>query len=544
MTDRTAQKTADVLIIGGGVTGITAAYFLSQSGVEVAVLSPGWGASEYITGFAVPVSAGDSLECFISDVVKSGQGQANPELVKTLCSESYDVIPFLKGIGFHFEMDGESYKAKRPLGSSYPRVIGHGNTSGSIILSLLTAKLSAMENVSVYSHMRALRLLEADGRVYGALCFDDEQRKFIAFQARQTILACGGFAGIYPFSTNTKDVGGDGIAMAYNAGLPLTDLEFVQFEPSAAVWPPAIRGEGMITTMLFEGAKMYNGLVERFMTQYGPDAERVNKDILGVCIQKEILAGKGTPHGGIWFDATGVGRERLESVYGYFVTRYEKVGIDISKEPVELAPAAHTSLGGVVVNPNCTTNLPGVLACGEIAGNIHGANRIGGMAGLETLVFGHKAAQTAQSLLKEETSVPRSWKTWDKLVDDILRPGGCLLSTEEMAEIRLDMQKTIDHALNLVRNGADLREAAGIFEKHLSRLSAAASDTPMQAFQRMRLENDLIASYLLALSALERTGSVGCHVRSDDSNESALKYRVEVAKGRQKPSVRRIALKA
>ena len=146
---------------------------------------------------------------------------------------------------------------------------------------------------------------------------------------------------------------------------------------------------------------MTNGKGERFMLKYGPEAECVNKDVLSLAIEKEILAGNASPHGGIWFDASGVDEKRLYEAYEPFIQRYKNVGIDLTKEPIELGNAAHTSLGGVKIDDNCRTSIKGLYVAGEAAGNIHGANRIGGSAGTETMVFGQIAAAAIKEDLKD-----------------------------------------------------------------------------------------------------------------------------------------------
>ena len=208
------------------------------------------------------------------------------------------------------------------------------------------------------------------------------------------ILATGGFGRLFPESTNSADIGGDGCAMASLAGCGLTDMEFIQFEPSAAVWPPELSGKSIITTMFYEGAVLRGGDGKRFMD------ERVSKDVQSKAIAEQILKGNTTPHGGVWFDATAVPDHLWDTVYKPYLDRYLKYGIDMRKEPVEIAPAAHTTCGGVIVDENCRTGVPGLIACGEVTGGLHGANRLGGNAGLETMVFGRVAGKTAMEEFK------------------------------------------------------------------------------------------------------------------------------------------------
>ena len=233
----------DLLIIGGGLAGLTAAYEVlkAEPGRRITILRPGAGSSPYVHGFNMPLNPQDSTELFIQDTEASGRGQGNAALVEELCRGSLELLPFFDELGLDFnrEADG-SYQQLRPLGASCPRVISIGNDAGGAILRKLLTVMEQHENVSVCTTLHALRLITEDGRVCGAHCFDTQSKRWMQIKAKAVILAAGGFCRIFPFSTNSADLGGDAMAMALDAGAELTDMEFVQFEPSAAVWPLAI----------------------------------------------------------------------------------------------------------------------------------------------------------------------------------------------------------------------------------------------------------------------------------------------------------------
>ena len=526
----TAVKT-DVLIIGTGLSGLMCARTLNKArpGTKILLIGNGLGASPYVHGFNMPpLNPEDSIACFEDDTFHGGREQSKPELVKLLCEGSEKLLPVLRELGIEFNRKNGQYSLIRPLGCSHPRVASVGNHTGVAIMNAVRAEFEKLDNITEVQDTRALRLLCRDGRVLGALCYSVKDSRFFFAEATAVVLACGGFCNIYPFSTNMRDIGGDGIAMAFDAGARLVDMEFIQFEPSAAVAPAALRGKSVITTMFYEGAVLRNKNGERFMLNYGKDGECVNKDVQAKCIFKEIKEGRGTENGGVYFDCTGVGRERLNEQYDSYVKRYADVGIDIATTPFEIAPAPHTSLGGAEIDTSCRTSVDGLFACGEMVGGLHGANRLGGNAGLETMVFGRIAGDGVAAFLTSAESVAPEEDEIADFVDDTLSLEGDTPLTEEfLADARARMQKILLDKLNVLRCGEELASAidelSSIMEAFDARsLCGASADL---AFRTVRLVNDLQTAYLLALAAYEREGSNGCHVRTDSVEENE-KYRV------------------
>lgn len=513
----------DVVIIGGGMAGTISAFEIAKAGYRVVLLRDGWGASPHIAGFNLPgAEAGDSAACFLEDTLKSACGQADPVLAKILCEEAAGLDDYLKEIGFCLDTDESgNIKVRKSLGSSYARVVGKKNSTGADILAIVDALLRKKENVTVLNHTRALRLLANDGCVTGVLAYDKKREAFFTLHAPCVLMACGGYAGIYPFSSNTKDMAGDSVAMALLAGARAIDMEFVQFEPSGAVWPESIRGKGLITTLFYDGAIMTNALGERFMLRYSPEAERVNKDVLARCIAVELREGRGTARGGVYFDSRGVDPQKMHEIYGHFVKRYQNVGIDLLKEPVEVANAAHTSLGGIRVDENCQTNLKGLYAVGEAMGGLHGANRLGGSAGTETLVFSRRAARAICGVLKtascredvEEGPPPRLTRE---------------LSPARIEEIKRQMAFLLDRDAGVCREETGLRAAAEQLEQLYEEVRNASFGKDDRAlFEKYSLENNLVTAVALVKSALLRDDSVGCHWRLDREAPPAVRYRTE-----------------
>ena len=296
--------------------------------------------------------------------------------------------------------------------------------------------------------------------------------------------------------------------MAYLAGAKMTDMEFIQFEPSAAVWPPELVGKSIITTMFYEGAVLRGRTGERFMLRYSPEGECVSKDMQAKCICDEIRRNGATEHGGVWFDATAVPQKLWDGVYKPYRNRYLNHGIDMCKEPVEIAPAAHTTCGGALIDENCRTGIPGLLACGEVTGGLHGANRLGGNAGLETMVFGRIAGQTAIQDFDPSIKPAKQAQSPNRTPE------------KDIVDIRLAMQCLLRSNLGVIRNQKELEEGIAQTDALLATLGDYKG-----CYEKHRLYNDLLTARIALLSALHRKQSVGCHYRDDSVNEP-IPYRI------------------
>ena len=510
------HRQTDVLIIGGGLSGMMAAkHLVDRSPLRPLIVADGQGASPWVHGFNVPIGPGDSAEAFYQDTMVSGHGVNRPELARALCNSAISCFEELQALGLRFNRQGDGYQLLRPLGSSHPRVVSVGNETGPAILAVLRASLTG--RADWMAHGRALRLRVEDGRVTGALVYDAAASEWLTIAAGAVILACGGFCGIYPFSTNKRDSGGDGVAMALEAGCRLTDMEFIQFEPSAAVWPAPLRGTSVITTMFYEGAVLRDRDSRRFMLERDPaQGERVNKDVMTREIARIIRDGRGTAHGGVYFDATAMDARRLREDYAAYVARYARVDVDITREMMEIAPAPHTALGGVVITQEARTDIPGLYACGEVTGGLHGADRLGGSAGLETLAFGRRAGE---SCAEDTLLPPRETTGWDAWARRILAAPG---APADAQALRARMGRALAEGAGALRTGEGLR--AALAELRAVRREAEAMGG--EAFTRLRLLNDLTAAELVCRGAYERRESVGCHTRLDHGEAAGRPYRL------------------
>ena len=377
----------DVLVIGGGLAGWRAAEAAVNAGASVVLVANGAGNSPDIHAINVPVREDDSVELFVEDTLKSGRGGCDRALVETLCRES---VKLADEFPFDRNLDG-SYKLLQPLGCSVPRCVSVDHRIGAYALAKIKRGLSG-------------KIEMVKGRVT-ALSFNSKLSTFSLqlgdhdspCEARTVVIATGGWCGKYDFSDNPPELRGDGIDMAVKLGAATRDMDQVQYEPTVALAPDRLRCIPVITTMLFDGATFRNAKGEEFLSD-----KHANKDEISRAIFAEIEAGRGSD-GGVWFDATQVPRGILDTTYIDTVNRYEAAGVDIHRESMLVAPAPHTSLGGLVIDTHCRvlrtdgTPIPGLFAAGEVTGGIHGFNRIGGNAGTETLVFGRIAGEEAAS---------------------------------------------------------------------------------------------------------------------------------------------------
>ena len=358
----------DVLVIGGGLAGWRAAEAAVERGASVKLVANGVGNSPDIHALNVPVRADDSVERFIDDTLRSGRGACDPALVEVMCRES---VKLAGEFPFDRNPDG-SYKLLQPLGCSVPRCVSIGHKIGAWALAKIRRGLAGRVEVA---HARVERIDFA--------------------QARAVVIATGGWCGRYGFSDNPPELRGDGIEMAVALGAATRDMDAVQYEPTVALAPAKVRGIPVITTMLYEGATFRNKDGAEFLAD-----KHANKDAISRAIFAEVEAGRGVD-GGVWFDATGVPKALLETVYVDTLRRYAAAGVDITREPMLVAPAPHTSLGGLVIDAQCRvlradgSPVQGLFAAGEVTGGIHGLNRIGGNAGTEVLVFGRIAGASA-----------------------------------------------------------------------------------------------------------------------------------------------------
>jgi succinate dehydrogenase/fumarate reductase flavoprotein subunit len=384
----------DVLVIGAGLTGLRAASAASRLGASVLLVGKCKSASPDIMGFNAAVQAEDSTVCYYRDVRVSGAWLNDRAISEQLVGGVTAEIRLLEelGLGFDKNADG-SYHTIMTLGCTYPRLVHAGALTGVKAMRLLEADAARLG--AARRDMMVLELLLDGSNLAGAVAFDLPSGEYRLIRTKAAVLAAGGCGRIYRRTTYPPGIGGDSYALAYRAGARLTDMEFQQYEPCCFVYPEELAGNLLPTTLLRAGARLQNNRGEDVLERYGMRIDSLQKGELAQAMAAEIAAGRGTEHGGLYYDVSILPRDLLVRDHSIFYETPLKAGIDLTTALAEVAPCAHTCLGGVQITADTDTGINGLYAAGEAVGGVHGANRIGGCAGAETLVFGGLAGARA-----------------------------------------------------------------------------------------------------------------------------------------------------
>src|SRR5437870_5667161 len=344
-------------------------------------------------GYNAVLTEPDSLEAHLRDTLAGGGFINDQELVWTLVTEApRRALELEWRYGCLFDRTREGQIHQKPFaGQSHDRTIHKGDLTGIEIMNRLTEQTLARPNVAVFEECRAVELLcDGAGRAAGALVLDLRTGRFVAIRALATLLAMGGGPTMYRVIACSADKAADGVALAYRAGLPLRDMEMVQFHPTGLVIP----GSLMTGALLEEGLRgagghLRNGRGERFMERYDPRRmERSTRDLVARAAFLEVAEGRGTPNGAVWIDVSHLGAEVVETNFRGMVKRCRDFGRDLARGPVEVGPTTHFMMGGVVIDTACRTAIEELFAAGEDTGGVHGANRLGGNGVAESTVFG------------------------------------------------------------------------------------------------------------------------------------------------------------
>ena len=372
----------------------------------------------------------DSWEQHFADTLREGYFLGDPRMVEIMARESPDAVLELAAWGCEFARTEDGELDQRFFGAHrWRRTCFAGDFTGRAIMRTVAAKAAELR-IRVEEDQYVSRLLVADGRCFGALAFDLHTGERTVHLADAVILATGGHTRIWRRSSSRRDENyGDGMRMALDAGCRLMDMELVQFHPTGMVFPEEAAGTLVTEAVRGEGGRLYNALGERYMERYDPvRLELSTRDRVALANYTEIVEGRGGPHGGVFLDITHRGKdeilEKLPRMYRQFV---EWQMLDISREPMEVAPTAHYSMGGIVVDPEThATDVPGLYAAGECVGGLHGANRLGGNSLGEALISGRRAGEAAAAFGLESEVFVRSRRAIDEGLDELdalTRPG-------------------------------------------------------------------------------------------------------------------------
>lgn len=530
---------ADVLVIGTGGAGLYAAIKAADLGAEVVIWDKGLigrsGSTVEGAGVAGVGSwsrARDNPDVYFKDTVEAGAYLNDQPLVRILVEEIEKRIKEMEdwGLKFDHEPDG-SYVMDEAGGHRFPRLLAISDRVGLQMTKVLRTQLTKRDVVQ-YADVMATELLKRDGKIAGARGLDLERGEELRINAPSVVIATGGTGQLYPTTSNPVQCTGDGIALAYRAGAKTMNMEQVQFYPSCMVYPPSLRG---FILGIQEYAKLYNEQDERFMTRYEPDKlESTTRDRLARAIRAEIDAGRGSEHGGVYLDATHLSEGEYRSFQHEMEIAAER-GFDLRERRVEVAPSAHYFMGGVEIDRNGETNVPGLFAAGEASAGVQGGNRLSGNSLAGITVFGARAGESAARYAREvkKTIEPdKDYEDHSKLLD---HTGGSLTPEEAKDKLR-----------DFMKNGAGVTRSEEGITGSLEGMLELKSSLP----GRVRIEgssllhNYSIASYLelknmltvgelVLRSAKVRKESLGAHYRQDypELKESGTRQCIEIFKG-------------
>ena len=528
-TDKIDTAEVDVLVLGGGMAGHRAALSAAQAGATVGHAFLARGASSYMICANVPlgcIDPRDNEEIYAQDMIKGGYGLNDRILVEAMANNAIPSFHDLVTLGVSFMREGDGYAQRLLAGNSYPRgVYTSGGGMGKVIVDQLSSA-AVQRGVRLWSGTYVVGLMRHDGAVVGALLADHRKERFIAVRAKTVVMAMGGIGKLYEASTYPTDVSADSYAIALEAGASLIDMEFVQFEPTVTVYPEGARGMEMPTAMLGDGAQLLNAHGERFMFRHNPqNGERlIEKAKMSFFIQQEIDEGRGLPDGTVFFNTLTVPAERLES-YVSHCRRLRNAGLEPTKEMPRVRPAAHSQMGGVAIDADGFTGVPGLYACGETSGGVHGASRMAGNSGAETLVMGwvvgRAAAVASQRMTPASVEVP---SLIAPLLEDLTSTGA---RADGDTGLREQAGSIMAEKAGLYRDEANLAQGLASIHELQRRARGLAGKTFGQALDARTTRNMLKVADVILQAAQLRTESRGAHRRTEfpsQNDEQWLKH--------------------
>lgn len=529
MIDRVVET--DVLVVGAGGGGVRAAVEAHAAGARVLLLSKGIvgksGLTQTaVTGFQVALGYADprdNPDVHYADTMRGSYGLANPELVRIFTRDVLDAVADIERFGARFDRDDKGLMIQRKLDASqtYARSIKKGDSLGTPIMQALRREMNRREIPRMHE-MLVTRLMTDGGRVSGAVALDFRTGEIVAIRAGAVVLATGGAGELFPVNSNTPDSTGDGYVLALDAGAELVDIEFILMLGHAVLHPLAVRGVLYTFQYLLPkgAAPLYNAEGEPFLARYDPEgSDNPARHIYARAIYGEVRAGRGSPHGGAWFDPASVSMETLLETLPSQTQYLQSFGVDMRK-PIEVGVAAHYMCGGVKIGPHANTSLPGLYAVGECSGGPHGAARIGGNSLSELLVFGKRAGRHAA----ETAAAARVRSDSDAEEAEARRVLGLLDRSRDgmrPTAVKQALQTAMDLHVGVVRNAAGLTRAIAEMEAIeagvLPKMAVASADRVGNYDWVEALEVSAMTRLgrAIAGAARLRTESRGAHYRED-----------------------------
>ena len=572
----------DVLVIGAGGAGLRAAIEASAAGVTVGLVCKSLLGKAHTVmaegGMAAAmgnVDDRDNWKVHFADTMRGGQYVNNWRMAELHAKEAPERVHELESWGAVFDRTKDGKILQRNFGGHrYPRLAHVGDRTGLELIRTLQDH-GVHQGITVHMEYTIVTLLKSGDRVVGAFGYDRERGRFKVFKAKAVVVASGGAGRAYQVTSNSWEGTGDGHSLAYHAGAELLDMEFIQFHPTGMVWPPSVMGILVTEGVRGEGGVLRNKDGKRFMFDDIPDnykaqtsdneeegwryvtgdknarrpPELLTRDHVARCIMREVKAGRGSPHGGVFLDIAWIKekianapehiKKKLPSMYHQFM---QLANLDITKEPMEVGPTTHYIMGGVRVDGDTQmTSVPGLFAAGECAAGLHGANRLGGNSLSDLLVFGKRAGEYAAKFAKENSAVALSDAEIEAAAAEALAPfergeksGG---SAEGPYQVQHDLQKMMQALVGIVRREDEMTQALD----GLGKLWERAGQTAVYGHREynpgwhtaLDLKHLLTVSEAVTRCALERKESRGGHFREDfpEKDPEAAKMNIIAWKG-------------
>jgi succinate dehydrogenase / fumarate reductase flavoprotein subunit len=562
------RHTYDVLVIGAGGAGLRAAVEARESGLRVAIICKSlFGKAHTVMaegGAAASmgnVNDNDNWMVHFRDTMRGGKFLNHFRMAELHAKEAPDRIWELETWGALFDRTKAGKISQRNFGGhEYPRLAHVGDRTGLELIRTMQQKIVALQQkdgretgdmesgIKVFAELTITDILKENGKISGAYGYWRESGQEVLFEAPAVVIATGGVGKTFKITSNSWEGTGDGHALALKAGANLVDMEFLQFHPTGMVWPPSVRGILVTESVRGEGGVLTNTNGERFMFKYIPDVfkdkyadneaeadrwyedqdnnrrppELLPRDEVARAINSEVKAGRGTEHGGVFLDVSKrlpaeLIKKRLPSMWHQF---YELAGVDITKEPMEVGPTCHYVMGGVEVEPDtaAAVGVPGLFAAGEVAGGMHGSNRLGGNSLTDLLVFGRRAGIGAVDYAKKNGANPVSQAAITAAAAKIQAPfdreGG-----ENSYALHAELQEITHNLVGIIRTGSELKDAIAKIadiRKRSANVSVSGGRKFNPGFHlAFDLDNMLLVAESTAKSAINREESRGGHTRDD-----------------------------
>ena len=518
----------DVLILGAGGAGLRAAIAAGESGARVLVVCKSLLGKAHTVmaegGIAAAmgnVDKGDDWRTHFCDTMRGGKFLNNWRMAQLHAQEAPERVRELEQWGALFDRTESGDILQRAFGGhTFKRLCHVGDRTGLELIRTLQDR-GVQQGIDVYRECTITRLIKDGDRIAGAFGYWRETGRFVMFKAKAVVIATGGIGKAWQVTSNSWEYTADGMALAYEAGAELLDMEFVQFHPTGMVWPPGVQGLLVTEAVRGEGGILRNRNGERFMEKYDPKRmELSTRDVVARSIYTEVREGRGTPHGGAYLDISHKPAEyvkkKLPSMYHQFK---ELADVDITTGPMEVGPTCHYMMGGIRVEAETAqSTLPGLYAAGEAAAGLHGANRLGGNSLSDLLVFGRRAGKAAAEFASKAPATQLDGAQLEAAEREMLAPFE-RSNGEYPYEIHRDLQETMQSLVGIFRNEEDLQKALHNIEELKPRLERVRIDGSRMFNPGWHLTRDLRSMLLISeavtRSALARRESRGAHSRID-----------------------------